>query len=132
MGGSIHFTNDTITLNKNSDTSITAVFEEDDNYSDIIVINKIFFKNFTVEAPNDWVELNNKGSQEVDLFDWIIRDEDDTHAFIILQCTTIPSGDYLVICRDKLAYNSFYGRTDEGIGDMDFGLDNGSDCVIII
>ena len=121
--------NDSITLNKNTATSIKAVFEEDDNYNDIIVINEIFFTNLTGETPNDWVELYNKGTQEVDLSDWTIKDEDDSHAFVIPQGITIASSGYLVICRDNLAYNSYYGKTNEGIGDMNFGLANGSDCV---
>lgn len=120
-------TTDTIVLNKSAATSVTAVFEEDDNYEDIIVINEIFFTSLTGESPNDWLELYNSSSNSVDLSNWMIKDEDDTHVYVIPEGTEIAANDYLVFCRDTLAFESYYGS--KANGNLSFGFGNTADCV---
>lgn len=127
--GASSSTNDSITLNKKSNTLIEAVFEADDNYEDIVVINEIFYANLSDETPDDWVELYNAGSQTVNLSNWMLKDENNTHVFSLPTGTTIPSKGYLVVCRDSLAYTDYYGNTGNGfvLGNIDYGFGNGAD-----
>lgn len=127
--GVITSSQDTIILTRSTETSVTAVFEEDDNYEDIIVINEINHVNMTGETSDDWVELYNAGSIDVDLSNWIIKDEQDDHEFVISEGTSIKAGEYLVVCKDTLAYRTYYGKDGEGVGNIDFGFGNTSDCV---
>tara|TARA_R110002124_G_scaffold287056_1_gene470092 strand:- start:424 stop:3453 length:3030 start_codon:yes stop_codon:yes gene_type:complete len=46
---------------------------------------------------SDWVELKNNGSVAVDVSGFILKDNDDSHAFTLAAGTTIASGEYLVV-----------------------------------
>ncbi|GAA1439090.1 lamin tail domain-containing protein [Leifsonia poae] len=45
-------------------------------------------------TPGDWIELTNTGSTRVDASGYILRDNDDTHAFTIPDGTTIAAGGF--------------------------------------
>ncbi|MDD5031792.1 MAG: lamin tail domain-containing protein [Patescibacteria group bacterium] len=72
--------------------------------------------------PNgEWVELYNKGSEEIDVSGWVLYDGYLTHELLITPAntgtgsTTIAAGEFLVVYRD---------------GDSDFTLDNtGGDLI---
>jgi hypothetical protein len=59
-----------------------------------IVVNEIESNGGT---PDDWIELYNKGSQAVDVSNWVVRDNDDSHNYSIPAGTTIQPGGYYVI-----------------------------------
>lgn len=46
-------------------------------------------------TPGDWSELYNPTSAAVDLSGWVVKDNDDTHAYVIPAGTSIPAGGYL-------------------------------------
>jgi hypothetical protein len=46
-------------------------------------------------TPDDWVELTNIGSSPADLSNWVIRDNDDTHSFVIAAGTTLAPGAFI-------------------------------------
>ncbi|HET6298753.1 MAG TPA: lamin tail domain-containing protein [Kribbella sp.] len=49
-------------------------------------------------TPGDWVELVNTGTAPVDVSGWIVKDNDDTHAFTIAAgTTTIAAGAFLAV-----------------------------------
>ncbi|MBL5975267.1 MAG: cell wall protein [Candidatus Leucobacter sulfamidivorax] len=58
-----------------------------------ILINEIESSGGT---PGDWVELFNAGSAAVDVSGWIIRDNDDSHAFVLPAGSVIAPGGFLV------------------------------------
>ncbi|MFF1635133.1 lamin tail domain-containing protein [Leifsonia sp. NPDC058248] len=45
-------------------------------------------------TPGDWIELTNIGATPVDASGYILRDNDDTHAFVIPAGTTVASGGF--------------------------------------
>jgi hypothetical protein len=61
-------------------------------------------------TPGDWVELFNAGSTDVDLSDWIFRDNDDTHSYTLPLGSSIPAGGYLVL--DEAAFGFGLGGAD--------------------
>lgn len=48
-------------------------------------------------APDDWVELYNAGLNAVDLGGWVLKDNDDTHAYVVEAGTLLAPGAYLVL-----------------------------------
>ncbi|MCJ8314052.1 MAG: CotH kinase family protein [Saccharospirillaceae bacterium] len=69
-----------------------------------IIINEIITKSDT-EA--DWIELLNISTSDVDVSSAILRDNDDSHTYILPGNTIIPAGAYLVISRDKEGETGF-------------------------
>ena len=62
--------------------------------------------------PGDWIELSNGSDVTIDLSGYVLKDNDDAHAYVIPDGTTIAPGEFLVF--DELA--------DDGTGHFDFGL----------
>jgi len=61
-------------------------------------------------SPDDWVELVNPTASALDVSGIVVKDDDDTHSYVIPAGTTISAGAYLVIERDALGF---------GLGDGD-------------
>jgi hypothetical protein len=47
--------------------------------------------------PDDWVELTNVGGSTADLSGWIVKDNDDTHLFVIPAGTMLAPGAFLAL-----------------------------------
>lgn len=69
-------------------------------------------------VPGDWIELSNGSDETIDLSGYVLKDDNDTHEYIIEAGTEIAPGEYLVF--DELLAN--------GEGDFNFGL-GGNDTV---
>ncbi|GHJ49070.1 hypothetical protein Cs7R123_64120 [Catellatospora sp. TT07R-123] len=48
-------------------------------------------------SPGDWVELVNTGTTAVDLSGWIVRDNDNSHAYTIASGTSLAVGAFLAL-----------------------------------
>ncbi|GAA3207635.1 lamin tail domain-containing protein [Dactylosporangium siamense] len=48
-------------------------------------------------SPGDWVELTNTGTATVSLAGWVIKDNDDDHAFVIGSGVSLAPGGYLAV-----------------------------------
>ena len=66
----------------------------------------------TVEDP---VEIQVEGG-------WLLKDEDDTNAFMIPDSTTLASGEYLVLCKDTLKFKANFPGVRSYVGNFDFGF----------
>lgn len=55
-------------------------------------------------SPDDWVELVNPTTAELDVSGVVVKDDDDTHAYVIPADTTIAAGGYLVVEREQLGF----------------------------
>jgi len=47
-------------------------------------------------TPGDWIELKNNGGQAADVSGYVLKDNDDSHAFVVPANTTIAAGGYFV------------------------------------
>ncbi|HIZ35184.1 MAG TPA: lamin tail domain-containing protein [Candidatus Ruania gallistercoris] len=68
------------------------------------------------DDPNDgedWVELLNTGTEEVDLSGWILRDDDDLRNLAIADGTTLEPGAFLVVETDVTDAGFGLGKNDE-------------------
>lgn len=92
------------------------------NKDSLIVINEIMYNPPKLIPSEDWIELYNNTSKDMDLSGWEIKDDDDTHSFKIPSGTKIKSRDYFVICRDKQAFKTYYPNVKYFVGNLSFGL----------
>src|SRR5262245_17249751 len=60
--------------------------------------------------PGDWIELINVGSKPANLSGWSIRDNDDTHTYVLPAGTTIAAGGSLVL--DEETFDFGLGSAD--------------------
>ncbi|MBB2975504.1 hypothetical protein FHX49_001070 [Microbacterium endophyticum] len=54
--------------------------------------------------PGDWVELVNPTESSLDVSGLIVKDDDDTHSYVVPEGTVIAAGAYLVIEGDQLGF----------------------------
>jgi hypothetical protein len=87
-----------------------------------IVINEIMYNAPTVMDSKDWIELYNPQTTGQDVSGWIIKDEDDLHAFSIPAGTTIPARGLWVLCGDTGAFKQCYPGVDNYSGNIPFGF----------
>ncbi len=102
---------------------ITANFKPNslDNGSDV-VINEINYNSSDDFDPKDWVELYNNTSSSIDLSGWYFSDSDDTHQFFFADGFMLGASEFVVISRDKAAFQAVFPNVSNVVGDMDFGL----------
>ncbi len=55
-------------------------------------------------SPGDWIEIINNGTTTVDLAGFTVRDNDDTHNYLLASGTTLAPGAYLVIEEAALGF----------------------------
>ncbi|NKB67566.1 MAG: hypothetical protein GKR89_10925 [Candidatus Latescibacteria bacterium] len=92
-----------------------------------VVINEINYHSADDFDPGDWLELYNTSAQSIDMTNWIFRDSDDEHTFV-LPATLLQPAQFLVLCRDRAAFRSHFPET-ECLGDLGFGLGNSGELL---
>jgi len=103
-----------------------AVFEKTgdpiNNKNRHLVINEIMYKAKDNMKCGDWIELYNNNNNDVDLSNWIIQDKKLENTYTIPENTIIKKYDYLIIAQDILDFKSYYGISNNIVGDFDFGF----------
>lgn len=128
--GASSSSSNSISITLTGDTTLTANFQPvQGGISDAIVINEINYKSATDVDPDDWVELYNKSSQEVDLSGWIIKDDNDLHIFTITAGTKISANGFLVLCKSSTKFHTVFPNVVKYIGDLSFGLSSSGSLV---
>ena len=113
----------------------TAVVDEcgkcivEGNHSTCIVINEINYNSADSLFPKDWVELYNVTTEPINIGNWIFRDDNDEHEFIIPDNQILPPGGYIVICDSLDAFKILFQDVDNAIGDFDFKLKNDGELI---
>lgn len=108
---------------------LTAIFESDGSHFDNIVINEISFNNELATDPGDWIEIYNKGKEDIDISGWKLTDADSTHRFIFAANTWIKANDYLVVSNNLIKMEEVFGTVQNVTGTFDFGLGSETDAV---
>ena len=94
-----------------------------------IVINEINYHSSEDFDPEDWVELYNPSTEDLDISGWEFKDEDDEHIFIIPNNTILAGDEYLVLCNDSALFSSAFPGVANFIGNFDFGLSGGGEPI---
>jgi hypothetical protein len=122
-------------LDKN-DNKLTDFYLTDDlsltaNFVPVIhpvLINEINYNSFETFQSEDWIELYNRSTSDVDLSGWHLKDE-DANDFLFPDNTIIHSNEYLVVVEDLIAFQSTYANVSNIIGSFSFGLSGGGDII---
>lgn len=119
----------TIKLSLTNNTSVTPNFVATTT-SEIknIVINEINYKSGDIVDSGDWIELYNPNSIDIDVSDWILKDDNDSHIYSLPKETKIKANDYLVLVKDEIDFNTAFPNVTNYIGEFDFGF-GGNDSV---
>jgi hypothetical protein len=119
----------TISVSPKADLVLTAIFESDGSHYDNIVINEISFNNDAQSDPGDWVEIYNKGKEDIDISGWKLSDSDPTHQFVFDPNTWIKANEYLVVSNDLTKMEAVFGFLKNVTGTFNFGLGSQTDVV---
>ena len=92
-----------------------------------LVINEINYSSSDTFNPGDWIELYNPEPLSMDISNWKIKDDNDTHVFVIPEGTQIQGNGYLVFVKDESDFVSVFPNIPY-IGELGFGF-GGSDAV---
>jgi hypothetical protein len=111
--------------------TLTAVFIPTNLSSGTTVINEINYNSSDDYNSDDWIELINPGETEIDISDWILKDDDNSHGYTIPDETVIQPNNYLVLAKDMDLFSSSYPDINNVIGPFDFSLSGGGDQVRI-
>ncbi len=113
-----------------SDQTLIAKFEKIAGATESpVIINEINYKSAPENESEDWVELYNASAQETDISGWYLSDNDDGHRFEINAGTVLIPGEYLVLCRDTMAFTAIYPYVKNISGELGFGLSSSGEYV---
>ena len=125
-----HWSGDLFSNNQTIEVLLTESFEVVANFTTTettipLVINEINYKSIDTFDTDDWIELYNPNTSAIDLSNWELKDNDDTHIFIIPDGTQIEGEGYLVVVKNETDFTSvlpgvaYVGEFDYGFGDSD-------------
>ncbi|MBL7104835.1 MAG: lamin tail domain-containing protein [Bacteroidales bacterium] len=117
-----------VVLSLNMGDNIIALFKPK-LIIDSLIINEINYNSADDFDPGDWVEFYNPHEYELDITNWVFKDEDDEHSFIFPANTIIEPSGYLVLCRDTVAFDSLFPDVNNFVGEMDFGLSGNGELI---
>ena len=92
-----------------------------------MVINEINYRSIDSFNPDDWIELYNPESTIKDVSNWKIKDDNDSHVFVIPEGTQVEANGYLIIVKDEADFTTAFPGIPY-IGELGFGF-GGSDEV---
>jgi len=98
----------------------------DINYG--VVINEINYRSSDLFNPEDWLELHNPTNESISIGLWIFKD-DNNNMFTIPENIILSAGDYLVLCKDAIAFKSQFPGVVNVIGSFGFGLSGGGELL---
>jgi hypothetical protein len=119
--GAISSSNNPLHLNVSKALEVIPNFKPSDAV-ETIVINEINYKSSDDFNANDWVELYNPNSYSLDVSNWSLKDDDDTHVFNFPAGTTMPPKGYLVLVRDPNDFTAVFPEITNYVGNLGFGL----------
>lgn len=129
IGDSIISTDkDAVIIPTTSSLEIIAEFIPDSSRIDFsvpIVINEIMYKPSEYRDTKDWIEITNYGNESYNISSWILRDNDNSHSFIIPPNTILEPQEFMIIAEDTTKFLKYYPRPTKLIGECNFGFGRG-------
>ncbi len=94
-----------------------------------LIINEINYNSSELADSKDWIELFNPRENEIDLSNYVFKDENNSNQFLVPENTILPSKGYLVIAKDIADFDDIYPDVNNVIGGFDFGLSNTGELI---
>jgi hypothetical protein len=127
--GAVSSPYDTLSLLIDRTTTLHATFSIDSSDAPTIVINEINYNSADQFNSGDWIELYNYGRKSVDISNWLFRDSDPAHAFIISAGRILGPGQYVVLVEDSSLFKTCFPEVRNFIGQMDFGFSGSGEFI---
>ena len=86
-----------------------------------LIINEINYSSSDTFNAGDWIELYNPESTIKDVSNWKIKDDNDSHVFVIPEGTQIQGNGYLVFVKDESDFISVFPNIPY-VGELGFGF----------
>lgn len=101
--------------------------------SSSVIINEIMYNPSGADNNHEWLELYNKGDEEVDLSGWKFYEADSNHRLTLEQGNnmSILPQEHLVIVQDTETFLQDYENYTNKILDSSFSLSNDGELLII-
>lgn len=99
------------------------------NSNSQIVINEINYKDAIDFPTKDWIELYNNTGSAIDISNWVFKDSDDLHEFVIPNGTIMQAGSYLVLVQFLADFQALFPGVSPVIGDFEFGMSGGGELI---
>ena len=100
------------------------------NAGGAVVINEIQYNSASFFDTEDWVELYNPTSDEIDLGGWTF--EDEKAAFTIPEGTTLAPDGFVVVCASTTLFSAAYPDAEPCVGEFNFGLSGGGETIRLL
>ena len=106
-----HWSGDIAANSETIEVLLSGAFEVTPNFISVetnipVVINEINYRSIDTLDTDDWIELYNPNTSPINISNWKIKDEDDTHIFNIPEGTEIEGENYLVIVKNAIDFAS--------------------------
>ena len=94
-----------------------------------IVITEINYNSPAWFNPEDWIEFYNNTAQEVDISNWVFKDEVDSQSFVFPEGTVLEPSGFVIMCADTNLFRVFFPGVDRYIGNFPYGLSGGGELI---
>lgn len=107
----------------------TAEFEVFTDYARLVV-SEFMYKTDDYNTGDEWVEIYNPGVDDLDISNWVMKDDNDLNSYTLPSSTILAAGEAIIIAADSAAFKAQYPSVSATVlGNFDFGLGNGSDAI---
>ena len=93
-----------------------------------IIFTEVNYNSSPGSDVGDWVELKNVSGQTKDISNYILRDKNDSNAYVFPSNVQIPPGGYIVIAEDPAKFNTRFPSVG-AIGGFNFNFKNSKDII---
>jgi len=122
-------TNNSLSLNLISDSTITAVFEEVFTGSNEVVINEINYKSNPDYNSEDWIEIYNNSDEYIEISSWSLKDNNYSPSYTFPASTLFAPKSYIVICKDSILFSEQFPNISNFLPDLSFGLNSAGEKI---
>lgn len=96
-----------------------------------VVINEINYHSPDTAMADDWLELYNNSTDQVDISGWLVMDANDNNRFIFPEGMILNAEEYLVLVQTETAFRQIHPDVYNFLPDLGFGLSNSGDLIRI-
>lgn len=97
---------------------------------DHLVINEVYYDTVGADKDEEWIELYNPTSEEIDLSGYSLISENDS-SYFFPEKTLIKSLSFLVLARSDLGFYALYNMSPD-ISGLTLNLSNAGDYVVLL
>lgn len=98
-------------------------------YAQNVIISEINYNSAVDFDTEDWLEFYNNSEIVADMSGWLFKDSNDSNVFVFPDRTYLDVGEFLVLCRDTVAFKALFPEVSNIMGNIGFNLSNGGELI---